>query len=122
IFCITSMPQGISFGARVVGDWTRSMSRYISMAAAEMKNPVTENVEDTQFHSEVPVQVMIDRPHGGCSVDLGEHEAVLLFAGLLLLLDFLMISLVDAPKRGVVKRTRRIEFGWCLCLVRHSDR
>ena len=98
------MPQGISFGARVVGDWTRSLNRYTSMAAAEMKTPVTEKIEDAQFHFEVPVQAMIDGPYGECSVDLGNHEAVLLFEGLLLLLDFLMISLVDAPRREVVER------------------
>ncbi len=29
----------------------------------------------------VPVQVMIDGPYGGCSVDLGEYETALLVAG-----------------------------------------
>ena len=113
------MPQGISFGARVVGDWTRSLNRYASMAAAEMKMPVTEKVEDAQFPSEVPVQVMIDGPYGGCSVDLGDHETILLFSGgsgitfTLGLLDDI-VGRCTKKGRSNGERTRRIEFGWCV--------
>ena len=95
------------------------MNRYASMAAAEMKTPVTEKVENAQFPSEVPVQVMIDGPYGGCSIDLGDHETVLLFAGgsgitfTLGLLDDI-VSRCTKKGRSNGERTRRIEFGWCI--------
>ena len=89
------------------------------MAAAEMKMPVTEKVEDAQFPSEVPVQVMIDGPYGGCSVDLGDHETILLFSGgsgitfTLGLLDDI-VGRCTKKGRSNGERTRRIEFGWCI--------
>jgi len=120
------MPQGISFGARVVGDWTRSLNQYASMAAAQTKALVTEKdstVKDDQFPSDmpvqVPVQVMIDGPYGGCSVDLGDHETVLLFAGgsgitfTLGLLDDI-VGRCTRKGRSNGERTRRIEFAWCI--------
>ena len=122
ISCITSMPQGISFGVRVAGDWTRSLNQYASMAAAEMKAVVTEKdriIEDAQLAPEVPAQVMIDGPYGGCSVDLGDHETILLFAGgsgvtfTLGLLDDI-VGRCTKKGRSNGERTRRIEFAWCV--------
>ncbi|KAF8812780.1 hypothetical protein BYT27DRAFT_7132472 [Phlegmacium glaucopus] len=121
VSCITSMPQGISFGVRVVGDWTRALNRYASMAAAQTKGLTEKDrlVEDDQFPSEVPVQVMIDGPYGGCGVDLGDHETVLLFAGgsgitfTLGLLDDI-VGRCTRKGRSNGERTRRIEFAWCI--------
>lgn len=116
------MPQGISFGVRVAGDWTRSLNQYTLMVAADMKALVTEKdqiVEDAQFLPEVPIQVMIDGPYGGCSVDLGDHETVLLFAGgsgvtfTLGLLDDIVGRCTKKGRRNG-ERTRRVEFTWCV--------
>ena len=114
------MPQGISFGVRVAGDWTRSLNQYSSMVAAQTKALVTEKHgidKDAQYLSEVPVQVMIDGPYGGCSVDLGDYETVLLFAGgsgvtfTLGLLDDI-VGRCTKKGRSNGERTRRIEFAW----------
>lgn len=110
------MPQGISFGVRVVGDWTRSLNQYALMAAAETKALVTEK---NVLVDEVAVQVMIDGPYGGCSVDLGDYETVLLFAGgsgitfTLGLLDDI-VGRCTRKGRSNGERTRRIEFVWCV--------
>ena len=87
------------------------------MAAAQTKALVTEKdriVEDSQFLYEVPVQVMID---GGSSVDLGDHETVLLFSGGsgVTLIPGLLDDIVgQCMKKGRMngERTRRIEFAW----------
>lgn len=67
----------------------------------------------------VPVQVMLDGPYGGCSVDLGQYESVLLVAGgsgatftLGLLDDIVGRCLKLGRKDG--EKTRRIEFAWCV--------
>ena len=65
------------------------------------------------------MQVMIDGPYGGCSVDLGEHETALLFAGgsgitfTLGILDDIVGRVVRRGRR-YGERTRRIEFAWCV--------
>jgi ferric-chelate reductase len=67
----------------------------------------------------VPVHVTIDGPYGGCSLDLGEYENVLLAAGgagvtfTLGLLDDLVGRIVR-HQRGRGERTRRIEFAWAI--------
>ena len=116
------MPQGISFGVRVAGDWTRSLNQYASMAAAHTKALVTEKdgiVEDSQFLSEVPVQVMIDGPYGGSSLDLGDYETVLLIAGgsgVTFILGLLDDIVGRCTRKGRMngERTRRIEFAWSI--------
>jgi ferric-chelate reductase len=116
------MPQGLSLGVRVIGNWTRSLNQYASMAAADMETLMTEKdrvVEDAQLSPEVPIKVMIDGPYGGCSVDLGGHETVLLFAGgsgvtfTLGLLDDI-IGRCTKKGRSNGERTRRIKFAWCV--------
>jgi len=68
---------------------------------------------------EVPVQVMLDGPYGGCSVDLGQYETAILFAGGIGI-TFTLGLLDDIVGRCVRKgrengeRTRRIEFSWCV--------
>lgn len=67
----------------------------------------------------VPVQVMIDGPYGGSSVDLGDYESVLLVAGgagatfTLAMLDDIVARCVKLGRRNGEK-TRRIEFVWCI--------
>jgi hypothetical protein len=67
----------------------------------------------------VPVHVMIDGPYGGCGLDLGEYENVLLVAGgvgvtfTLGLLDDL-VGRVVRHERGRSERTRRVEFAWII--------
>lgn len=113
------MPPGISFGVRVLGDWTRSLNQYASRVSAETMTERDQAAEDTQVFSEVPVQVMIDGPYGGCSMDLGDHETVLLLAGgsgitfTLGLLDDLVGRCIKKG-RSNGERTRKIEFAWCV--------
>lgn len=165
VSCITSSPAGISLGARAVGDWTRALNAYAVKQAAELgllevqlgageqttgaqkkgeklkaAHPY-EDDEDKEAEEncliEVPVQVMLDGPYGGCSIDLGEHETALLFAGgsgitfTLGVLDDIVGRVVRKGRKGG-ERTKRIEFAWCvrsfgmsstfsfiLCLVRN---
>lgn len=67
----------------------------------------------------VPVQVMLDGPYGGSSVDLGDYESALLVAGgsgatfTLGILDDIVARCVKLGRRNGEK-TRRIEFVWCI--------
>ncbi|KAJ3488444.1 hypothetical protein NLJ89_g11617 [Agrocybe chaxingu] len=128
--CISpsSYPQGVSLGARVSGDWTRALNVYAREAADEIladensSKPIEAGELKKKHHAnlrvEVPVQVMIDGPYGGSSVDLGQYDSVLLFAGgagvtfTLGLLDDI-VGRVARRRREGGERTRRIEFGWC---------
>ena len=62
---------------------------------------------------------MLDGPYGGCSVDLGQYESVLLVAGgsgatfTLGLLDDIVARCVKLG-RAHGEKTRRIEFAWCV--------
>ncbi|KAF9523693.1 iron reductase [Crepidotus variabilis] len=134
--CITSFPPGISFGARAVGDWTKALNQYAHQTAEEirtleMKSKVAVPIDDPEILQnekvttqqlptpDIPVQVMIDGPYGGCSVDLGGYESVLLLAGgsgatfTLGLLDDIVGRCVRNGRRNG-ERTRRIEFVWCI--------
>jgi ferric-chelate reductase len=107
--------RSIVLGARVMGDWTRALNQY---ASAEQKRVAREKSEKVDAVP-VPVHVMIDGPYGGCSLDLGEYESVLLVAGgagvtfTLGLLDDL-VGRVVRHQRGRGERTRRIEFAWAI--------
>lgn len=65
------------------------------------------------------MHVMIDGPYGGCSIDLGEYESVLLFSGgsgvtfTLGMLDDIVGRVVKLGRSGG-ERTKRIEFAWCI--------
>lgn len=67
----------------------------------------------------IPVQVMIDGPYGGCSIDLGEYESALLFSGgsgvtfTLGMLDDIVGRVVRLGREDG-ERTKRIEFVWCI--------
>jgi len=107
--------RSIVLGARVMGDWTRALSQYASKEQERIARENSEKVDPVP----VPVQVMIDGPYGGCSLDLGEYESVLLVAGgagvtfTLGLLDDLVGRIVRHHRvRG--ERTRRVEFAWAI--------
>ncbi|KAF9553360.1 hypothetical protein CPC08DRAFT_697815 [Agrocybe pediades] len=134
VSCITSMPQGISFGVRACGDWSRALNQYALQTLAEInaaescekslpgsteKAHAASATPSASAVTEVPIQVMLDGPYGGCSVDLGNYETVLLFAGgsgitftLGLLDDIVGRCVRKGRANGEV--TRRIEFAWCV--------
>ncbi|KAI0776531.1 iron reductase [Trametes elegans] len=104
--------NSLTLAARVLGDWTRAINQY---ANEEQERMVTEKGEQPG----VPVQVMIDGPYGGSSIDLGDYESVLLVAGgagatfTLGLLDDIVARCVKLGRPNGEK-TRRIEFAWCI--------
>lgn len=107
--------RSIVLGARLAGDWTRALHNYASMEQKRIAVYNDEKVESVR----VPVYVTIDGPYGGCSLDLGEYENVLLTAGgagvtfILGLLDDIVGRIVR-HQRGRGERTRRIEFAWAI--------
>ncbi|KAL0060941.1 ferric-chelate reductase Frp1 [Marasmius tenuissimus] len=102
---------GIILGARVRGDWTKALNSY-----AESESERTSEKPSTRA-IEVPVHVMLDGPYGGCSLDLGSYESILLIAGgsgatfTLGLLDDIIGRCIRLRRRNGEK-TRRIEFAW----------
>jgi ferric-chelate reductase len=113
VSCVTS--RSIVLGARVAGDWTQALNRYASIEQRRLAAENNEKVDAVH----VPVHVMIDGPYGGCGLDLGEYETVLLVAGgagvtfTLGLLDDL-VGRVVRHQRGRGERTRRVEFVWAI--------
>lgn len=111
--CVTN--RSIILGARAKGDWTRALYHY---AFTEQGRIACENGDKVEA-VRVPVHVMIDGPYGGCSLDLGEFENVLLFAGgagatfTLGLLDDLVGRIVRHQRRRG-EPTRRVEFAWAI--------
>ena len=124
------MPSGLSLGIRVAGDWTRALNKYANEMVKTMESPIRSDgagieVEEksspkgSQGIREVPVQVLIDGPYGGCSVDLGDYETVLLISGgsgitftLGLLDDIVGRCIRKGRKNG--EKTKRIELSWCI--------
>ncbi|KIM37682.1 hypothetical protein M413DRAFT_448216 [Hebeloma cylindrosporum] len=117
VSCITSMPTGISLGVRAVGDWSKALNSFANQGVAEIRARSQEKHADDPL--ELPVQVMVDGPYGGCSVDLGGYETVVLIAGgsgitfTLGLLDDIVGRCVRKGRENG-ERTRRIEFAWCV--------
>ncbi|KAF5352252.1 hypothetical protein D9757_012517 [Collybiopsis confluens] len=131
--------RGIILGARVAGDWTRALNKYAeaegkilqandALWVAEKKDNNQSTSEDDNSSSisapratrpEVPIQVMMDGPYGGCSVDLGQYETALLIAGgsgatfTIGVLDDIVGRCIRLGRPNGEK-TRRIEFVWCL--------
>jgi len=107
--------RSIILGARVAGDWTQALHDYASTEQGRIAGENDEKVDNTR----VPVHVTIDGPFGGCSLDLGEYETVLVVAGGagvtfgLGLLDDLVGRIVR-HQRGRGERTRRIKFAWAI--------
>ncbi|KAF8890942.1 iron reductase [Infundibulicybe gibba] len=117
ISCLSS--PGVTLGARVVGDWTRALNEYARAEVECMKLDEKEETSCQGARSEVAVQVMMDGPYGGCSIDLGRYETVLLFAGgsgatfTIGLLDDIVGRCVRLG-RSNGEKTRRIQFAWCV--------
>ncbi|KAF9219855.1 iron reductase, partial [Gyrodon lividus] len=105
---------GMILGARVNGDWTRALNDFTRQEQERL-----QALDKTSENLSVPVQVMLDGPYGGSSVDLGQFESVLLVAGgsgvtfTLGLLDDIVARCVKLG-RPKGERTRRIEFAWCI--------
>jgi ferric-chelate reductase len=128
ISCMSSASASgtLTLGARAVGDWSRTLNAY---AISERERVLGMTSKGKKFESQeddlplehigADIQVMIDGPYGGCSVDLGEFESVLLVAGgsgatfTLGLLDDIVGRCVKLGRRGG-ERTKRIEFAWCI--------
>lgn len=109
----------LTLGSRPVGDWSRALHAYAQREKDLTLGAVgTEKLRDSQIVG-VPVQVMIDGPYGGCSIDLGDYESVLLFSGgsgvtfTLGMLDDIVGRVVRLGRSGG-ERTKRIEFAWCI--------
>lgn len=117
--CITAFPPGVNLGIRVMGDWTKALNDYALETVEELKRQECEEKEAKPPPPEVPVQVMVDGPYGGCSIDLGRYETVLLFAGgagatfTLGLLDDIVGRCVKLGRQNG-EITKRIEFSWCI--------
>ncbi|KAI8992723.1 iron reductase [Trametes punicea] len=111
--------SALTLAARVCGDWTRAINKYASEEQERLALSRNKQDEKGEHSPGAPVQVMIDGPYGGCSVDLGEYESVLLVAGgsgatfTLGLLDDIVARCVKLSRRNGEK-TRRIEFAWCI--------
>ncbi|TFK50651.1 iron reductase [Heliocybe sulcata] len=107
---------GLVVGARAVGDWSNSLHQY---AHQQLERLALQNEKSVEEPLGAPVQVMLDGPYGGCSVDLGRYESVLLVAGgsgvtfSLSVLDDIVGRCCRLGRRGGEK-TRRIEFAWCI--------
>lgn len=108
--------HGLILGARVLGDWTKALNIYAMDESARLRQGMDLKREEVV---EVPVLTMIDGPYGGCSVDLGESESVLLVSGgsgatfALAMLDDILGRCLNHSRKGG-ERTRRVEFAWCI--------
>lgn len=125
--CLESFSQSpnMLFCVRAKGDWTRALHSYASneqarlAASLAVKRGEKVGADLDAETPGAPVQIMIDGPYGGCSVDLGGFESVLLVAGgsgatfTLGLLDDIVGRVVKLGRKGGEK-TRRIEFAWCI--------
>lgn len=109
----------LTLGSRAVGDWSKALHAYAQRESDLILSALeTEKPRDGQTFG-VPVQVMIDGPYGGCGIDLGEYESVLLFSGgsgvtfAIGMLDDIVGRVVRLGRKGG-ERTKRIEFAWCI--------
>ncbi|KAH7920823.1 iron reductase [Leucogyrophana mollusca] len=114
---------GVLLAARVHGDWTRALNSY---ARKEQECLLPKKQSDDIERTGTPVQVMLDGPYGGSSVDLGRYESALLVSGgsgvtfALGLLDDIVGRCVKLGRSGG-EVTRRIEFAWCIRSFGHIN-
>ncbi|KAG1830120.1 iron reductase [Suillus variegatus] len=110
--CLSS--PGFLLAARSDGDWTRALNNYTRQQQERLQINGKSSGDSGAF-----VQVMLDGPYGGSSVDLGLYESVFLVAGgsgvtfTLGLLDDIVGRCVKLG-RSQEERTRRIEFTWSI--------
>jgi ferric-chelate reductase len=117
--CVST--RTLTLAARVRGDWTRALNAYAQAEQSRLSLALGAEKShcDSQAPQGVPVQVMFDGAYGGCSIDLGAYDTVLLLAGgsgatfTLGLLDNL-VGRVARHGRARGERTRRVEFAWCV--------
>jgi len=119
ISCLTDVyTPGITLSVRVTGDWSRALNRF-ARNKGYLEEPSKADDEQSTDALMTPVQVMMDGPYGGCTLDLGRYETVLLIAGgagvtfTLGMLDDVVGRCVRLGRRSSEK-TRRIEFVWCI--------
>ncbi|KAG6874035.1 hypothetical protein C0995_006892 [Termitomyces sp. Mi166 len=126
---------GILLGARAVGDWSKALNKYardwIRESAVTVNDENEEGVAGAPsalspksrklMPTSVPVQVLFDGPYGGCSIELGMYDRVLLVAGgsgatfAIGCMDALVALCARLPPPGVnAPRTRKIHFVWCM--------
>jgi len=90
-----------------------------SVASVDTESVMVCDAPDWTLETGAPVQVMLDGPYGGSSVDLGDFKSVFLVAGgsgitfTLGMLDDVVGRCVKLGRQGG-ERTRRIEFAWCI--------
>lgn len=129
ISCLSNVySPGITLGVRAVGDWSRALNEfavnkgYLDPQGLHLEKGEISDSDSLDCSSSViqtQVQVMMDGPYGGCSLDLGEYETVLLLAGgagvtfTLGMLDDIVGRCVRLGRPNG-ERTRRIEFAWCI--------
>ncbi|KZV60449.1 hypothetical protein PENSPDRAFT_594068 [Peniophora sp. CONT] len=118
--------HSLLLAARNTGDWSRSLSSYARaegerLALLDPKKP-TKEYEVGVGRDEADgaeVQVTLDGPYGGLSLDLGDYESALLIAGgagmsaILGVLDDIVGRVVRLGRKGGEK-TRRIQIVWCI--------
>ncbi|KAH8093109.1 iron reductase [Cristinia sonorae] len=115
--CIPS--RSLTLAARVRGDWTRALNVYAREEQARLLEGQTSCCDKENTSVFVPVHVMLDGAYGGCSIDLGSYESILLVAGgsgatfTLGMLDDIVARCVKLGRRNG-ERTRRVEFAWCI--------
>lgn len=109
----------LTLGSRAIGDWSTALHTYAQREKDRIIGAMeVEKLQDIQTVG-VPVQVMVDGPYGGCSIDLGDYESVLLISGgsgvtfTLGMLDDIVGRVVKLGREGG-ERTKRIEFAWCI--------
>lgn len=112
--------RSLTLAARVRGDWTRALNTFAQEEQARLSLGNEKRIDGKASQSvAVPVQVMLDGAYGGCSIDIGAYESVLLIAGgsgatvTLGLLDDL-VGRCTKLGRPHGERTRRVEFVWCV--------
>ena len=110
--CLSS--PGLILAARTNGDWTRALNNYTLKEQERLQVK-----EKSEGGPSALVQVMLDGPYGGSSIDLGRYESALLVAGgsgitfTLGLLDDI-VGRCTKLGRSQGERTRKIEFAWCI--------
>lgn len=105
---------------RVCGDWSRALNKY----AIEFPMSKTEDFQDESGDrgriagpNGALIQATIDGPYGGCSIDIGDFEHVVLFAGgsgITFMLGLLDDIVGRSIRKGEQLLTKRIELIWCV--------
>ncbi|VDB95683.1 unnamed protein product [Peniophora sp. CBMAI 1063] len=120
--------RALLLAARATGDWSRSLSSYARaelerLALSDPKKPLRFNEAGLGLDADevdgAEIQVALDGPYGGLSIDLGEYESALLVAGgagmsaIVGVLDDIVGRVVRLGRRGGEK-TRRVQVVWCV--------